>query len=207
MKRLLPLFCLAFLLAVPSFAQEQDEPEDDTAYSFDLNQKGDQYIRISLGASFPLNFNLSGNFLDLFIKNKHQLSTGGMGTLGYHYFLTPYLAVGGDAGFGFNVTIGSNILTYVPLMVSVTYQPTYRRFEFPITVGIGMVWETYANYNYFPGLVIKPEVGIHYRLSPSWSVGGELSWMYMPQFAYHKNVSETYHGQFFTVVAAARYYF
>ncbi len=211
MKRFLPFICMLVMGLSPCMAQTnnaednpEEIPDEEIFYDYQLNQAGDQFIRISLAVAFPLNFD---SFWQLFVSGQHQLSIGGTGTLGYHYFVTSKLAFGIDAGFGSAVTIGSNIFNYVPLVGTVTYQPYFGKFEIPITLGVGFAWETYSNYNYFPGLIVKPEVGLHYRLSPSWSLGGDISYTFMPQFGYHFDSTENYYGQFLNVAIAARYYF
>ena len=210
MKRFLPFICILALAVSPVLAQTEDSPEDDyeeeTGYVFTLNQSGDQNIRISLAVVLPLNF--SDSFWDLFKSGAHQMSIGGTGTLGYHYFITSRLSVGADVGFGSAVTIGSNIFNYVPVVATVTYQPCIGKFEIPLTLGVGFAWETYANKNYFPGLVVKPEAGLHYRLTPSWSLGGDLSYVFMPQFmSLYQEGAENFLGQFLNISLVARYYF
>lgn len=205
MKRFLPILCALILGTVPLCAQSVNSEENSPAnFKYELNLKGDQYIRLSLAPTFPLNF---PDFISLFKRNEHKLGIGGMGTLGYHYFLAKNLAVGFDAGFGFNVTIGSHIFNYVPLVATVTYQPSIGKFEIPITLGVGFAWETYANKNYFPGLYVKPEVGLHYRLDPSWSVGAEVSYVFMPQFMSLYGGTENFYAHFLDLAISARYYF
>ena len=165
MKRLLSLLCITLLCVTAVFAQDNDEINIDEAegFNYQMNQPGDQYLKISLGVVLPLNFPDINSVFD----DTSKLNVGGMGTLGYHYFLNHYVAIGIEAGFGYNSTIGSNIFTYVPILATVTYQPTAGRFEFPLTLGAGFGWETYLNQTYFPALIVKPEAGVHFRISPS----------------------------------------
>ena len=190
------------LAAEESDSKDTDEQQEQTApIVYKLNQKGDQYIYVALSGTFPLNF---GNFF----TGDSQLSAGGMGTLGYHYFLTDHFAVGLDASFGFNVTIGSHVFNYIPIMATATYQPTIKNFEFPLSLGVGFATETYIGYKYFPGLVVRPEVGAYYRLTPSWSLGVAVSYLFMPQFAqlYDENAHNIF-GHFMTAGISARYHF
>ena len=208
MKHLAPLVCTLLLCAIPVYAQNSKENENNSDYcQFEQDSfktmAGDQYIKLSLGAVAPLNF---PDVQSLFNDN-HQLSIGGMGTLGYHTFIFDQVALGFDIGFGFNVTIGSHIFNYVPILASITWQPSWKRFEFPLTMNIGGAWEAYNNYNYFPGLVLKPEAGIHYRIAENWSAGAEVGYMCMPQFCKLYDEGENFYGQFMTVSVAARYYF
>ncbi len=205
MKRLAALFCV-FFIALPFFAQEIDNPDDDEdsteeiEKTYSMNEPGDQYIRISLLATAPLNF--GGTFP---LYRDGSMSLGGHGSLGYHRFLTSWFAIGGDVNFGYNPTIGENIFTYVPLVGNITIQPTISRFEFPLTLGAGIAMETYLNRTYFPGFVAKGDFGIYYRVSPSWSFGLDSSFVYMPQWYSDSQYND--YGIFASAGISARYHF
>lgn len=198
--------CTVFTIYMPSvFAQTDDiqsqhEDEDIARFFYTKNQRGDQNFRISIAPVLPLSF---GNpFHD------GQLKVGGMGTLGYHYFLSEKIALGFDAGFGFNLTIGGNALNYVPLLLAFTYQPSFHNFEFPLTISTGFAWETYSGYTYWPGWIVRPQVGVHYRITPSWSLGVDVSYMFMPQFSHLWNKEyDNYYGHFVDIALVAKYYF
>lgn len=211
MKRLFALFCACFFLAAPIFAQEtptdndidQESPapkQNTKIKSFKMNEPGDQFIKIGLMMTMPLNF---GGKFPLYRNGK--LSTGGAGALGYHRFITSWFALGADVSFGYNPTIGENIFTYIPLIINATIQPTYGRFEFPISIGAGVAVENYLSNSYFPGLVIKPEAGVFYRVTPSWSFGLQGEFMYMPQW--YNDSSDNDHGKFASIALGARYHF
>lgn|SRR5574344_1126856 len=207
MKRILPLACMMLLCALPLVAEDtksdnQDDKQNQTEeIVYQMNQPGDQYISVALNGVFPLNF---GNLF----TGDSKLSIGGMGTLGYHYFFTNSFIAGIDVGFGFNVTIGSHVFNYIPILATATYQPTLGKFEFPMTLGVGMAMETYIGYKYFPALVVKPEVGVYYRLTPSWSIGLDASYLFLPQFAQlYDSSAHNIFGHFATAGLAARYHF
>ena len=212
MKRRALMFCALFLLILPTsfvFAQAftkvqaiPENPDDDDRFSvnYRFNEPGDQYIKLSLMITFPLNFD--GDFP---LYRSGQLSTGGAGNLGYHRFITSTFIVGFDVNFGYNPTIGENMFTYVPFMLTFTYQPTFKRLEFPVTLGIGCAFESYLNRTYFPGLVLKPQIGIYYRVTASWSFGINGEYMYMPQW-YSDSENDDY-GLFASIAIAARYHF
>ena len=183
MKRIIPLFCI-LLLAGPALSPQSE---------YKMNGAGDQYISISLMGMFPLNFN-------------GKLYTGGAAQLGYHRFLNSWFAVGGDIMFGYNPTLGSNILTYVPMTIAFTFQPTVWKLEFPITIGIGTAFESYLNNKYFPAFIFKPEIGAFYRLSESWSLGVESTFVYMPQW-YFSHPEYNDYGLFMSAQICARYHF
>ncbi len=207
MKRFTALFCALLLGMSAAFAQENNNPDDSDPdqtqkqkISFNMNQPGDQYIKIALMGSMPLNF--GGSFP---LYRSGQLATGGAGELGYHRFLASWFAVGIDVSFGYNPTLGSNIFTYVPFILNMTFQPAYRNWEFPITLGVGAAVENYLNRTYFPGLVLKPEAGVYYRATPSWSFGISGSYLYMPQW-YSDSENNDY-GIFGMIEIGARYHF
>ena len=202
MKRFFAVVCAVLLTNAVVFAQESDDDDvyDDTGIMMRLNQAGDQYINIALMVTFPLNF--GGEFP---LYRKGQLSIGGSGMLGYHRFLTSMIAVGADISFGYHPTIGSNIFTYVPLVVNATVQPTLYKFEFPVTVGIGMAMENYLNRTYFPGLVLKANAGVFFRATPSWSFGLADDFTFLPQW--YDEAKYNSYGCFNSVQICARYHF
>lgn len=170
-------------------------PEDDTyiedeEFIYRMNQKGDQFIKI-------------GAMVDISLRpSLNQLKVGGSGTLGYMFFLTGNFAVGGDATFMWMPTVGKNMFTCIPLMAKVMYQFTLHKFEFPITLGIGGAFENYVDDTYF-SLIIKPEVGVFFRYSPSWSAGINVGCNLMPQWT--KNSS--YFGVIMDTGVTVRYHF
>ena len=203
MKRFIAMLCTFLLASSLVFAQEtedEDDYDETKDISFNMNQAGDQYISIALMMTMPLNF--GGDFP---LYRKATLITGGAGSLGYHRFLTGWLAVGADISFGYHPTLGSNIFTYIPLVVNATVQPSVKNFEFPITVGIGAAMESYLSRTYFPGFVFKASAGIFYRATPSWSFGLSDEFMYMPQW-YADSKYDDY-GIFDSFQISARYHF
>ncbi|MBR1912280.1 MAG: hypothetical protein IJ828_08000 [Treponema sp.] len=237
MKRILPFLCMLFLFAPVVHAQEyyddedyyndddyyeedsdddyyddnddyydedqkEHEENDEISYIINKTRAGDQCIKISLAVDFPTNF---GNPLP---TKDGKLKMGGIGTLGYKYFLKDWFAVGADVGFGFNSTIGGNTFNWIPIVVSATVQPSVKNFEFPISMGIGMAYESYNSKSYWPGLVIKPEVGVHYKINQGWSVGCDVSYTILPQLGKTWDTgSKNIYGKFIMVAACARYYF
>ncbi len=183
---------------------EEDDSDSDIYFDFGMNLPGDQYIKISLGLNAPLNF---PNPKELF-GGDSKLKFGGMGSLGYHYFLTSQIALGLDVGFGFCVSVGSHIFNTVPVVFSGTYEPTAGRFSFPLYAGLGFAWESYSGKNYFPGLVLRSGAGSHFRITESWTIGMELYGLVLPQFAeWHGKGNQNFAGCFLDLNIVARYMF
>lgn len=167
-----------------------DDPYD---YVYLQNDVGDQFINVRVMPNFPLNF---GN----------KLKIGGQVTVGYGRFLTPWLALGVELAFGYNPTIGSNILTYIPMSVGVTFLPAIKKFEFPITLNVGMVATNYLANTFFPGFFIRGGAGCYYRINESWSAGIEGFFTYMPQW-YYKDSSKNDYLNLASVSAGVKYHF
>lgn len=175
---------------------EGDSPDvydDQYDFVYLQNAPGDQFINVRLMPNFPLNFG----------KN---LKVGGQATVGYGRFLTSWLALDVELGFGYNPTIGSNILTYIPMTVGVTFLPAIKKFEFPITFNIGMVAMNYLANTFFPGLIIRAGAGCYYRISEGWSAGIEGFFTYMPQW-YFKEPEKNDYLNMASVSAGVKYHF
>ena len=169
-------------------SQEPSDFQEDFVYK--MNQKGDQFINISLRLNVPLK------------PAPTQLYVGGAGNIGYTRFINSVFALGGDISFAYSTTVGKNVFTYVPILFKVMYQPTVHQFEFPLTLGLGFAFENYNTDTYF-GFVAKPEVGAFYRFSPSWSFGLSTGITLMPQVA----KQDFYMGVIFDTALTVRYHF
>ena len=215
MKRILPILSLmasiAFFSPLALHAQDvyeddqklQEKHEKERIVRYDkaqYNHEGDQFLKVGLDFSIPMR--------PLNPFDDGHMKIGGLGMLGYHVFITPIFSAGADVIFGFNTTIGDNIFNYIPIVITASYHPTLGKFEFPVTLGIGCAWETYNNNTYWPGLLIRPEAGIHYRIADSWSLGLDASYNFMPQFCKFWGTGEkNIWMQFFNAGITARYFF
>ena len=202
LKIIVLAFC-AFFLAANFYAQDNSDSSsedenapdiyDDIEYVYQQNASGDQFINIRIMPNFPLNFD-------------NTLHIGGQITVSYNRFLTSWLAVGAELAFGYNPTIGSNIFTYIPMTACVTFLPTIKKFEFPITVNAGVAVENYLSNTYFPGLVLRAGAGAYYRINESWSAGIEGFFTYMPQW-YFNDSSKNDYLNMASVSAGMKYHF
>lgn len=170
-----------------------DEYDDGFEYVYLQNAPGDQNINIRVMPNFPLNFG-------------ENLKIGGQITVSYNRFLTTWFEIGAELAFGYNPTIGSNILTYIPMTVGVTFLPTIKKFEFPITFNVGMAVENYLSNTYFPGLVLRVGAGAYYRINESWSAGIEGFFTYMPQW-YFKEPEKNDCLNMASISAGMKYHF
>ena len=196
MKRIFTLLVILSVFAGSVFAQEDDGPdiyEDDFEYL--QNGPGDQFLKIELGAIFPLNFD-------------GKLYPGVQATLGYYRFLTTWLAVGGELSVSSQFSIGNKALCMVPITFGAMFQPTYKKFEFPIFVTAGIADHTWANSTYFPAFTLKTEAGAFYRFTEAWSFGLLSYFMWSVEKPWtDENKGKDYHGLFQTASLAVRYHF
>jgi len=207
MRRTWSIFLILFLIfsGLSLFAQEGDPPEDEPDEPFPEEEwdeiiiaeysPGDRNFIVSLGAVIPLFFSGIDN-------NQHGLSLGWFGSLAFNYFITPRIFVGGELSGMFISTRGGNMLYIVPLGARVGYQFSYRRFEFPVSLMIGVAPEKYLEKGYF-GPIVKPGVSAYWRFNPEWSFGLNGVWWFVPQWPENRKNS---FGNFFELTLSARYH-
>jgi len=193
---LLLLTFLPFLLA----AQEEDEDPEWDYYYDDVHSRGDQTFIISLGTIFPTVFFNNGSKID----HKFKPPVGGTGSLSYHYYFNKNIFIGGEAGGLFINTLGGNTAFIIPLGVKGGYQFNYRKFEFPVSLTLGVSWHVYLSMKYF-GPYLKAGGAAFYRLNNSWSFGVNSNWFWFPEFTGDK--SKNVHGNMIDITLCARYHF
>jgi hypothetical protein len=192
---LLLLTFLPFLLA----AQEDDDPEWDYYYD-EVYSRGDQTFIISLGTIFPTFFMNNGQK----IAHKFSPPIGGTGSLSYHYYFNPNIFIGAEVGGMFVPTLGGNTLFLIPVGIKGGYQFNYRKFEFPLSVTLGVSWHRYLSMGYF-GLYVKGGGAAFYRVSNAWSFGINANWFWLPEWTGKKR--ENVHGNMIDLTLCARYHF
>ena len=191
MKRIFSLLLIFTILAGSLFAQEDDGPdiyEDDFEYL--QNGPGDQFLKIELGALFPLNFD-------------GKLYPGVAATIGYYRFLTSLIALGGEISVSSQFSIGNKALFMVPVTFGVLFQPYVQKFEFPIFLTAGIADHTWANATYFPAFTLKAEAGVFYRFTEAWSFGLTSFFMWSIEKANGRYTN----GLFESASVSARYHF
>ena len=194
MKRFFSLLLIFFTLSTFLFCQEEDDESviGEDVYVYAQNGAGDQFLKINLGAIFPLNF-------------KGQLKTGGKASIGYFRFISENLAVGGELNATYSVSIGEKVLVMLPITFGIMYQPYIGKFEFPLFAEIGVANQTWQNMEIFPTLATKFSAGVYYRITDSVSLGISTDFMWMPQW--FKDSSKNFNGLFETAELGLRYHF
>ena len=194
MKRFFSLLIIFLTLCTFVFAQDADDDQtyEDDVYFYSTNGAGDQFLKINLGAIFPLNF-------------KKQLATGGKASIGYFNFISENLALGGELGATYSVSIGEKVLVMLPLTFGVMFQPYVGRFEFPLYAEIGVANQTWQNMEIFPSFAAKASAGAFFRISDSISLGISTDFFWIPEW--FKDSSKNFNGLFETAEIGLRYHF
>lgn len=205
MKRIISLFGVLLALSMPIFAQSEENTSEEENQNteenivrhddfYATNGKGDQFLKIGIMGNFPLNFG-------------DKLFVGGAAQIGYYRFLNGWLGLGGELMAGYNPTLGSNVLTFVPITFGAMFQPCVWKFEFPITATVGFAFETCANKKYFPGFAAKVETGAFFRITEGWSAGLSGQFLYLPEWYTTTEKADSDYGMFMQAGLAARYHF
>jgi hypothetical protein len=192
--------------------EEEDFPDGDISietdwdgYMTELYSRGDQTFTISVGVIFPTVFHdkklakITHNFFPV----------GGAGSLAYTHFLNAHFFLGGEIGVNFNYTLGENTIFIVPIGIRTGWQFVFRRFEFPLTLAIGIAPERYLNFNYM-GMFIKLGASGFFRFSPEWSFGLNTDWNWYPQWPQEdkkRAPDKDIYANIIGVTFAARYHF
>jgi hypothetical protein len=198
------------------YAQEEDDEEDTDdggasietdwdGYVSDLYSQGDQTFTISLGVIFPT----------VFFNNTERIPhhfdppVGGAGSLAYSFFLNGHFFMGAEIGVNFNYTLGQNTVFIIPIGIRTGWQFLLNRFEFPLTLVVGVVPQRYLNYSY-TGMFIKGGASGFFRFSPDWSFGLNVDWCWYPQWPQENGKpvpDKNMYANILALTLAARYHF
>jgi len=205
------LFCTGFLVMAQTSETETpsvEAPAGSDPLPIDsewngpapkLYSKGDKTFIINLGTVLPLFFySADGNSL------ANNLSVGGTGSLNYNYYFNSNLALGGEFGGSFSGTLGGNMLFMMPFGVKGTWHFIASPFEFPVSLMVGGVTQSYLGTDYF-GLIVKPGVAAYWRFNPDWSFGLNSAWWWIPEWT--SSASTSSYGNFLELTLSARYHF
>jgi hypothetical protein len=206
----------AFLYAQEEAEEIEDGDDDDygdggisietdwDGYVSDLYSRGDQTFTISLGVIFPTVFHDS----EPKVISHNFFPVGGAGSLAYTHFLNSHYFLGIEVGVNFNLTLGKNTIFIIPVGVRTGWQFILNRFEFPVTLAVGVVPYRYLNFSY-TGMFIKLGASGFFRFSPEWSFGLSTDWSWYPQWPRTENypTARDIYGNIVGVTLAARYHF
>jgi len=193
---------------------EEDEDYPDEApsletdwdgYMTELYSNGDQTFTISLGVIFPTVFHDNTGII-----THNFFPVGGAGTLAYTRFLGAHFFLGVELGVNFNYTVGQNTIFIIPIGVRTGWQFLLHRFEFPVSLAVGIAPTRYLNLSYSPGMYVRLGASGFFRFSPEWSFGLNTDWNWYPQWPRKEGKRVPEHDVYANIIAvtlAARYHF
>ncbi|MDR0377253.1 MAG: hypothetical protein LBH70_05615 [Spirochaetaceae bacterium] len=195
-------FLPVFILPAQEDGNEQEIPiESDWTGSLPAAYaRGDMMFTMSGGVLFPVLF-LDGSTSPAKPYDS-KIKLGGVGTLGFNFFLTSDIFLGVEINGGFSDSV-NNILVQFPFGLRAGYQFIFRRIEVPLSVVLGMSYQSYLTKSYF-GLFLKPEAGMYWRMNQAWSFGLNVGWWWVPQWP---DLGPEYnrYGNFLDLTLSARY--
>jgi hypothetical protein len=205
------LFLLLLCLPVMLFAQEDSDPSvepDWDIYNIDTYSAGDKTFNISIGTVFPVVFVREREI----IEHNFSPPVGGASSLSYNFFLNSRIFVGGEVSGMFIPTLSKNTTYIIPLGVKAGYQLYLWRFEFPLSISLGMCWHRYLDLGYF-GFFMKGGGAIYYRFNSDWSFGLNANWCFLPEWTKDKKNKDIrtrekdVYGNIVELTLSARYHF
>jgi hypothetical protein len=140
-----------------------------------------------------------------------QMNMGGMGSLGYNYFLGPNFFLGGEVNAMFSSTLGRNMYYALPMGFKGGYQFLLNRFEFPLSLLVGFAPQAFSEHSYL-GFFAKSAAGAFFRFNTDWSFGLNAGFWWVPQWTNKTRALNSYggtvniHGFFLEISAGVRYH-
>ncbi|MDR3337046.1 MAG: hypothetical protein LBT16_07565 [Treponema sp.] len=213
---------ILFLLGTVFSAAAQDESEDEEAGGEGdgipveddwigppqgLYAAGDKAFVLSLGALFPVLFFNNAN--EVYAPNYPvgNIHIGGTGSLGFLYFISPAIFLGAEVQGSMNSTLAQNMFYMVPIGVKAGYQFLLSRFEFPLSLLVGMMPQAYSNNVGYFGLVLKPEASFYFRFNNDWSFGLNGAWWWVPQWPKTEGSEHNRYANFLELSLTVRFHF
>lgn len=161
MKKIFPALIALVLVASAAFAAAA--PQYDT---------GNQVFSFRAGLSIPDFIWFPNSSSDNFraFSDMH-LKLGGLGALNYRYFITPYIAIGGELGYVFNSSLAGKLLTEVPISAEVSlYAVQSKRFDLIGSAGLGIAFTRYNS-----GFYMTPQAYLSiepvFYFNSNWGIG------------------------------------
>ncbi|MDR2601402.1 MAG: hypothetical protein LBC53_02980 [Spirochaetaceae bacterium] len=217
-KNICIIFLFVFLSAFLPAQEQEEEVEDDAnkkapawskSYAAPYT-KGDQTFSISVGLLLPMFMvNNDGTVISGYgpQADDMHINIGGTGSLSYVHFITPSFFLGGELQGSFSGTLAEKLLYFIPIGIKSGYQFVAGRFEFPLSVLIGMATHKYSVSGdpAYWGFFVRPQASLFFRFNNDWSFGINAGWWWTPEWTDEpkKNVD----GHFLDIMLAARYHF
>ncbi|NIZ18844.1 TP0733 family outer membrane beta-barrel protein [Entomospira culicis] len=167
--------------------------------SDEVYEKGDVQIRVGVGALFPLYVH-AFNFSDFTMSS---MKTGFSIGLGFDYYLSNNLKIGGSASFGSITNSSKNYSFLVPVVTRISWEFHTIRFDFPVGVDVGLLFNKYRTL-FAINFLVRPHAGVFFNITRSWSIGIDTTFWIVPQVVWD-DLPKSRVGTFVEVMIAGRY--
>lgn len=178
------LLALALLIAVGS-----------PLYSVQIYDNGSQRFTITAGPTMPLSTTVfsgeyQGNYVGWGEGKSGFTPVGGFGSIAYQVFINPYVAIGGEIGYGFNYYVDDALLTNVPMQFKLTVMPLQGTVEIPLSFGIGTSYMSISDGGAYMPLFASFETGLDWYFTDNWGVGIKTGLWVIGEFYFQQDKSE-----------------
>jgi hypothetical protein len=164
---------------LPAMSPVADAPADAVPSAAQSSPflPGEQTIGLAVGLQIPT-FAYFPSYATY--NNLSNLYLGGSFSFSYQYFVERGLAIGGNIAGAFNYTIGGNTVFTAPLGFTTSYWWSAMPLEFSVLAEAGGYLSRYADDGML-GLFAKAGGGAYWRIAPSWSVGLQAYFWFVPE--------------------------
>ncbi len=178
------LFCIVLfaLCSTSVFAQDSEEFEGETP-PIPLLESSERYIPKYEAGQGSLSLGV-GVFVPLFFQKftgeyitKTNLSLGTSAWLEWDIYLWKALSVGMEINGSFLLSPNNRFLLFAPISVHVKYTFQIYPIEFPVSFALGVNLITFGD-NFKIDFILKPKVGVTYRINQNWAVGVFTSYLF-----------------------------
>lgn len=180
------LFLLVFTAMLP-VSLTAEENQEETSYRYDT---GDNLFFFSAGPYLPL-FVLAPNSDPFFRDITDNSYLGGNASMGFEAFLNHSISLGVELGYTFSYAKNGNLYTAVPLNGTISYYLLSGDLDIPLTLGAGIIYNSYDDRSYLSPLYLRPEIGMIWNFNDNWGLGFDLGYWFVPEIYFGANASET----------------
>jgi hypothetical protein len=175
-------------------APDSENPVLETGTNESPFKRGEGLFALQLGTSLPLFFWNPTTTL----PEKTNLYPGGYLSLRYMGFVATGIALGGEIGAAYDISIARRNFFQVPISFEAAWIGAKIPFEFPVGLGLGIAVNKLGDYLHIDPF-LKPQAGVFYRATPAWSFGLMASYYWMPQLHTSAHADQTRFGNFLSV--------
>ena len=169
-KKITVFFLIFFILIITIYAQDEDIEVYDSKYDL-----GDQTFSIRAGLFLPLFFmSPSLSF------SSTNLSIGGIGALEWNTYINNRITLGGELSGMFAFSPNARILYMIPLVFKAAYHFRKYPFEFPISCGAGVSFNTIGD-SFHADFILKPGASVLWNFNHEWAFGVNAVYWWIPQ--------------------------